>query len=266
MRNDYGAGEASLGSAMPPPSSPDQATLILQSFNTWAYKREQPSDRAMMLDVVERRRAQGRPLSFVLYWGKGPRSAVARPDHACLDFLDGLGERVRRVYAPGTCFTLCLTDTHARLNGHSQDAIDSYYAGIDGAARERGMRTVRLSRVVAAYEAGAATEATAEMETEVPTAVVGSLERCAAKWYRGDGVAAEGARRYLAMNMVERRAVETLYRDSIFVTFNGRAYRDLFPRAMPIFYMYSLKRGTSVKPWFLDADGKPFAGIDEGAG
>ena len=25
----------------------------------------------------------------------------------------------------------------------------------------------------------------------------------------------------------------------------------LFPDTMPIFYMYSLKRGVAVKPWFL---------------
>ena len=35
------------------------------------------------------------------------------------------------------------------------------------------------------------------------------------------------------------------------MTFNGSDVRDLFPSNMPIFYMYSLKRGTAEKPWFL---------------
>lgn len=237
-------------------------SAVLQSFNTWAFKREQPSDSALLLATVEARMAEGRPISFVLYWGKGPRHAIAAPDHACLAFLDAMGERLSGVYSAGACFTLCLTDTHARLNGHSQAVIDSYFGDVEDAARARGMRSVRLGRVVAAYEAGAAAaDATGDAE-HVSPAVIESLERCAGKWYRGDGSAEAGARRYLAMNMVERRAVETMFPGSIFVTFNGRAYRDLFPRALPIFYMYSLKRGTSVKPWFMDADGTPFRNVD----
>ncbi len=261
MRKDLAMAAVALRGAMPAGVTPGDAAAILQSFNTWAYKREQPSDRAMLLEVIERCHVGGQPIRFVLYWGKGPRSVVAPPDHACLAYLDGMGQRIARASAPGARFTICLTDTHARLNGHGEEAIDSYFAGVDLAARARGMRTVRLSRVVAAYEAGAALGGASE--AEVSAAMLGSLERCAAKWYRGGGAAEDGARRYLAMNMIERRAVEAVFPDTIFVTFNGRAYRDLFPRSMPIFYMYSLKRGTSVKPWFLDADGRPFAGVGD---
>jgi len=56
---------------------------------------------------------------------------------------------------------------------------------------------------------------------------------------------------YYRMNMVEKRAVEIAFPRSIFVTFNGSEFRCLFPEQLPIFYMYSLRRGVSVKPWFL---------------
>ena len=59
------------------------------------------------------------------------------------------------------------------------------------------------------------------------------------------------------MNMVEKRAVQFAFPRSIFVTFNGSEYRSLFPDRMPIFYMYSLRRGTGVKPWFLPAPQAP---------
>jgi hypothetical protein len=49
--------------------------------------------------------------------------------------------------------------------------------------------------------------------------------------------------------------VEISYPRSVFITFNGSEVRDLFPDSLPVFYMYSLKRGFSVKPWFIDADG-----------
>ena len=54
--------------------------------------------------------------------------------------------------------------------------------------------------------------------------------------------------------MIERRAVELTFPRSIFVTFNGSEFRGLFPQRLPIFYMYSLRRGVSVKPWFLSTD------------
>ncbi len=77
------------------------------------------------------------------------------------------------------------------------------------------------------------------------------LSECAAKWYRGEGSASEGASEYYRMNMVEKRAVELAFPHAIFITFNGSEFRCLFPDRMPIFYMYSLKRGVSAKPWFL---------------
>jgi hypothetical protein len=40
---------------------------------------------------------------------------------------------------------------------------------------------------------------------------------------------------------------------SIFITFNGGKLRCLFPTRLPIFYMYSLRRGVSIKPWFFNA-------------
>ena len=69
--------------------------------------------------------------------------------------------------------------------------------------------------------------------------------------YRGDGSPKQGAIGYYHMNMIERRAVQLAFPSSIFLTFNGIEYRRLFPELMPIFYMYSLKRGTAEKPWFL---------------
>lgn len=53
---------------------------------------------------------------------------------------------------------------------------------------------------------------------------------------------------------IEKQAVETAFPDAIFVTFNGSELRPLFPDRMPIFYMYSVRRGVAVKPWFMPAE------------
>jgi L-tyrosine isonitrile synthase len=143
---------------------------------------------------------------------------------------------------------LILTDTHATLNGHSASSMNSYFADVEESARQRGFETCRL---------GDLTRAVAEVATAdepVPEETLRRLCASATKWYRGIGSVEDGARQYYRMNMVERRAVELAFPHSIFVTFNGSELRDLFPRNLPIFYMHSLRRGISTKPWFLPAE------------
>ena len=190
------------------------------------------------------------PVEFVLYWGKGRRVALDGPDTACLDYLASMAGRIRQVYAPGATIRLIFTDTHATLNGHAPEAMDAYFDAVEGAARQHGFPTVRLNDVVRTARE------TQDIEAgEVPSeAVLRNLVACAAKWYRGEGSTEEGALEYFRMNMVEKRAIEIVFPDAVFVTFNGGEFRDLFPADMPIFYMYSLRRGFGVKPWFMSSD------------
>jgi L-tyrosine isonitrile synthase len=226
------------------------AEKVLQSFNTWAFKREQPSDPQLMLALISRAIKRSEPLSFALYWGKGPRVSLAQADVQCLDFLARLSDRVGKVHAPGAALNLIFTDTHARLNGYAQGGIHGYFSEVDMAARQRGFGTRRLSDLVRASKLPAEGNKRDEM---VPRPILSMLIASAMKWYRGNGSAEEGAVIYYRMNMVERRAVELAFPWSIFITFNGSELRGLFPEHLPIFYMYSLRRGTCVKPWFLPA-------------
>jgi len=242
---------ASIHTGRPTRARPPKAVApekIVQAFNTWAFKREQPDSPQAMLDVVAEAVFLRKPVHFVLYWGKGPRCSLGEPDTACLDYLAMMGARVRQVYEPGASFKLICTDTHATLNGHVPQAIDDYFAAVEWAAHERGFESCWLSELVFAAEAAGAIDLNDEPVSEE---VRRKLDACAAKWFRGEGTAEEGASRYFQMNMVEKRAVQFAFPRSIFVTFNGSEYRCLFPERMPIFYMYSLRRGMAVKPWFL---------------
>jgi hypothetical protein len=225
------------------PATPDQ---VLQAFNTWAFKREQPSNADLMRPCIAAAIAEERPLPFVLYWGKGPRRQLAAPDLQCLDYLSELAARVAASYQHGAAVTLIFTDTHATLNGHCADSMHDYFQAVDAVARERGFASCRLGDLTKAVEA-------AEMEAPASDEVLRRLAACAAKWYRGDGSAEDGALKYYEMNMIEKRAVEIAFPGSIFVTFNGSEFSALFPERLPVFHMYSLKRGISVKPWFLPA-------------
>lgn len=221
---------------------------VVQAFNTWAFKREQPDSLAGLTQVVASAIQLGGPVPFVLYWGKGPRQGLGEPDRTCLDFLASLGERVRNAYAPGASFKLIFTDTHATLNGHPPEAMAGYFDAVELAARQHGFDTCWLGELVFAAEGAGAID---QLDEAVTPEILEKLGACASKWFRGEGTPLQGAAQYFRMNMIEKRAVQFAFPRSIFVTFNGSEFRCLFPDRMPIFYMYSLRRGTSVKPWFL---------------
>jgi L-tyrosine isonitrile synthase len=227
------------------------AANVLRSFNTWTFKREQPSDRQLLLRVVAEAMAVQKPIPFLLYWGKGPRHDVASPDLQCLDFLTALAERVRGAYPPGAAIKLILTDTHAELNGHSLQNVERYYDGIRLEAQRRGFDTCLLGQLV--KSAGSLATA-APLDEVVSAELLANLIASAQKWYCGNATPEEGALAYLRMNLIEQRVVERAFPSSIFVTFNGSQLRPLFPRQLPIFYMYSLRRGMGVKPWFMSAE------------
>ena len=235
-------------------AKPDAAVIagkVLRAFNTWSFKREQPSDPALLLRVVTEAVAAHEAVPFVLYWGKGPRHDAGAPEVQCLDFLAALTSRIKAVHAPGAALRLILTDTHAALNGHTEENMAHYFGGIERLAAKRDMTVCRMSRLLAAADDAAMQESLADCASpETLDALVAS----ATKWYRASADPREGALKYYHMNMIERRAVEQSFPRSVFVTFNGSKLRSLFPERLPIFYMYSLRRGLAVKPWFLPAE------------
>ncbi len=227
------------------------ADLVLRAFNTWAYKRQQPDHVEQLLAQIETAIAAKAPVEFCLYWGKGPRHKISAAEIECLDYLISLGKRISAVYEHGASFTLIFTDTHARLNGHTPENIDAYVSEMKEAAHIRGFKTCFLSDLVAKAEAEGCEPA------PVPLHLLEKLSVTAAKWYRGEGPVTLGALRYLEMNMIEKRAVEHNFPATTFITFNGGEVRELFPENMPIFYMYSVRRGVAVKPWFIE-EPRPF--------
>jgi hypothetical protein len=227
---------------------------VLRAFNTWAFKREQPSDPQLMLKIISDSIAIGAAIPFVLYWGKGPRCKIAQPDIDCLDYLAKLARRVQQAYQPGASIRLIFTDTHAELNGHSPQSTRSYFSDVDVAARQRGFESCWLGPIT---RAATQTMGDALAYDDVSEETLALLFASAKKWYHGKGTHEEGALKYYQMNVVERRAVELAFPSSIFITFNGSELRSLFPLRLPVFYMYSLRRGVGIKPWFLSAEATP---------
>jgi hypothetical protein len=222
------------------------AERILSAFNVRNFRREPPGDQQLMLQFIARAIAFNEPVPFIMYWGKGPRPTMAKPDVDCIAFLDAMLDRVREVYAHGAKLKLLFTDTHALLNGHATDGVHAYFGEIAHYVRQRGIETCWLGDVVRTSGL-----AESKAEDDMPQELGERLTVSARKWYFGEGTVEEGALKYYRANMIERRAVETVYPHSIMITFNTSALRALLPLGLPAFYMYSMRRGLSVKPWFV---------------
>src|ERR1700730_7576118 len=132
------------------------AETVLRSFNTWAFKREQPADPQLMLRMISEAISLGQPIPFILYWGKGPRCRLGEADIDCLDYLGALAQRVREAYEPGAAIKLIFTDTHAELNGHAPLGVREYFTEVEASAGERGFETCVLSQLTRSAEAVAA--------------------------------------------------------------------------------------------------------------
>lgn len=126
---------------------------VIKSFNTWRFKREQPSDTILLEDFVAGAVSAGTKIPFVLYWGKGLRSCAGMNERACIDFLSEMGERIQKVYSPGAHFDILFTDTHAKLNGHNPFDIDCYLESLRAEAGSDFL-VWRLSDVVARSRVG----------------------------------------------------------------------------------------------------------------
>jgi L-tyrosine isonitrile synthase len=218
---------------------------ILRAFNTWAFKREQPSDQDLLQSAVAGSVRRNEPVSFVAYWGKGQRDRFGAPDEQCLSYLRKMLARIEIVHGPGTEFHLIFTDSHARLNGHDVDSTNNYFTSVESAACERGFACRRLTALASTIRLKPCAA------SAPPEQLLIQLCQSANKWYRGKKPIDVGAQEYFDLNMVEKRVIELVFPNSIFVTFNSSKLRALFPDTLPIFYMYSIKKGIAVKPWFL---------------
>jgi L-tyrosine isonitrile synthase len=219
---------------------------ILRAFNTWAFKREQPSDQDLLQAAVARFVQRNEPVSFVAYWGKGQRDHFSGPDDQCLKYLRKMLTRIDAVHSPGTEFHLVFTDSHARLNGHDVGSTNDYFTSVETAARQHSFACCRLTELTNAMSATLKPCA----DLPPPDQLLAQLRQSANKWYRGKKPIDVGAQEYFDLNMIEKRVIERVFPNSIFVTFNSSKFRLLFPDRLPIFYMYSVKKGVAVKPWF----------------
>jgi hypothetical protein len=225
------------------------AHAIVDQFNTWYFKREQPKRIDLLIQrVVSAINAQ-QPVPFILYWGKGDRDIIGNPERQAINFLEELDGRVKELYQPGCSFTLILTDTHAKLNGFSEESIQKYYQQIESLAKEYNFNIQYISQLTA-LNYDALVEDAKNLTINQPLHDL--LINMSKKHFKRSENYELGAILYYLQNQIEKKIMDQTYSNTIFITYNGSELNDILPDNMPIFYMYSLQKGVSIKPWFIE--------------
>ncbi len=224
------------------------AQKILESFDTWKFKREQPKTEGKMREAILHAVRSKNPIQFVMYWGKDERSVAGEKERRAISYLKQMLDTIHKKYPPGAILTFILNDTHAELNGYTKSQIDHYFDSIVKQAKQGDFETTRLSTLAAFNEQILMKK---KDDVKIPDAllkllVVTSKKHC--KRYDPD----TGAKLYYLQNQIEKKEIEQNYPNSIFLTYNGSELDKILPLKLPIFYMYSIKEGRSIKPWFDD--------------
>ena len=144
-----------------------QAEKVLRAFNTWAFKREQPSDPQLMLRFITDAIATQAAIPVRVVLGQGSAARNRRLRDPMSRIPGRLAARVRKVYAHGAAIKLILTDTHAELNGHSRANIRQYFDDITaspGNAASRRAGSVDLVKAAGNLAAAAPIEETVSAE------------------------------------------------------------------------------------------------------
>lgn len=223
------------------------AARILSAFNTRRFKRENPSQPERLISSIQQAIDKQQPISLIAYWGKGERVHLAKPEKDALAFLHAFTQTIASIYPLGIRLQLIFTDTHALLNGYTKHDITTYYSSLRNHIAQYGWESIRLSRIQPMDYKNLIQKAP---HTEIPRELLHTLIRTSRKHNKRLDDHDLGARSYYLLNQFERKAVAERFPHSIFLTYNSSAFNPLFPETLPIFYLYSLRAGTSVKPWF----------------
>ncbi|MES2746534.1 MAG: class I adenylate-forming enzyme family protein [Bdellovibrionota bacterium] len=230
---------------------------ILQSLNSWKFKRAQPSDLEAIKKKIQGNLISGEATHFLAYWGCGTRDHKIEQDDLTLKRLKEFAESVRKAPTVRQRVTLIFTDTHAANNRIPADRMNRYFSFIEKAAEELGFDTVRLSDLW--KQAGLEwpkinevmnSQAFAERWEAEPLRprLIDQAAKHAEQGFQPE----DAAKHYYAACLHEAKAVAEIYPKAMFTTYNHPDFDCISPN-LEKFYLTSFKEGTSVKPWFYEA-------------
>ncbi len=253
---------------MPKKLSPAEEIYAAIATQKHKYRRcgLQPGDQERITEIFDQALEDGSPVELLMFWGQGQRDYVAAPEEMAAEFLAiALGNISSRI-SNDVVLNLVFCDSHIKFNGYEYS--EEYQKQVtqlirDKFAEQSGNLVVKphLMSEVAGYtptKDGKSFKQYQEFEgmaasVELDPELQRSLTFAAMKNYKGQIEDPElAAKNYYLLNLFENGPLAEKFEGSIFLTYNNRLHKYITPEGMPTFYMNSLNKNTSMKPWFTD--------------
>lgn len=182
-------------------------------------------------------------------WGLHKKKVMDCYDRRALHFLLDLVQYVSSKLHCSTSLTMVLADSHARVNNVPEDSISLYCKSAKECFDEMKWDTLLLSHLWA--ENGLTISIVDQHASCLADNMVNhSASVFAQKYYFGDDKVF-GAKRYVAARILEKPILEKKFKDFVHVTAADPINLSLQP-SLPFFHVWTVHRGRSVKPWFVD--------------
>jgi hypothetical protein len=205
-----------------------------------------------LVRLLEKTIQERRPLKLFYLWGIHKKDLMNNSDEVALSFLNDVINHIENVMASVSCpieFTMVLSDAHAELNGVPIESIRSYLAEVSEWAINKGWDVRYLSDLWKNH--GLTLDIISEMAKEVTDeAIDGLLMTSASKYYGGDDKKI-GAKRYQVARQLEKEIMKKEFTDYIHVSAVDARLLYLQPD-LPHFQVWTIKKGISKKPWFIN--------------
>ncbi|MCD6523302.1 MAG: hypothetical protein J7K68_06210 [Candidatus Diapherotrites archaeon] len=178
----------------------------------------------------------GNPLKLVGMWGGHKESKTGMADYSDVLALDNIYRMTKEI---PTNVEIIFCDKHSIvINGRTKFESNRYYFSLLPIVSHYGFKITRLSDI---YESS--------YNIKIDDTLVSKFIPMAKKHAR---IRAEkAAERYLKVRISEKKTLEKRYSDAVFFTYSPPEMQFLMP-TLPTLYIYSIKRGVSECPWFME--------------
>ncbi|MFH1470975.1 MAG: hypothetical protein ABIF01_04455, partial [Candidatus Micrarchaeota archaeon] len=225
----------------------EREEMILKKISSSKLCIFKPREKELMLGRIREAVRKKKPMKFFMLWGVWRKERADAADAEAVEIIEKMIGGVRGLHPPGAEIAILLTDTHAELNLIDMRSIygyNSYLGSFERYAKERGIRTLRLSEVLKTVK-----EINDEEIVKIEKHEIWPRLLASAKKYYGGEDSKLGAKKYVARRLSEKPMLEKIFSDSIFISYSGPRYEILAPK-LPTLYLMPNRRRTSKKPWF----------------
>ena len=228
-------------------SDEDCADSVTCLYATRFFRKRPQITPALLRVVSGALHSPNSALKCLYIWGVHEKPLPDSDDDATIAHLQALLERIGSLLRVNLTMQIVIADSHGQLNEARSELSDQYARAITARLKVCGWGVLRMSDL---WRDGDITLTKVdELASHLDVASDAPRLLTFAKLHYHGASAEQGARRYLAARLLERPVLSSRFEQHILLTPVEPALDSIQPQ-LPIFHIWTRKKGCSAKPWF----------------